>query len=81
MSGSIAASGNVMSLMDENNFETKLVTDSKDYYRSLFYNCAALTTAPELPATTLTVDSCYTSMFYGCSNLITAPELPATTLT
>ena len=45
----------------------------------MFYNCYNLTTAPELPATTL-ADSCYENMFYGCSSLTTAPELPATTL-
>ena len=49
-------------------------------YSYMFYNCSSLTTAPELPATTL-ADSCYYAMFYGCTNLTTAPELPATTLT
>ena len=38
-----------------------------------------MTTAPELPATTLAGD-CYPNMFYGCTSLTTAPELPATTL-
>ena len=38
-----------------------------------------LTTAPELPATTVS-DWCYGSMFEGCTSLTTAPELPATTL-
>ena len=45
----------------------------------MFYNCSSLTTAPELPATTL-ADNCYWSMFEGCTSLTTAPELPATTL-
>ena len=45
----------------------------------MFYNCRALTTAPELPATTL-AESCYSSMFMFCSSLTTAPSLPATTL-
>ena len=45
----------------------------------MFAGCTSLTTAPELPATTLT-GSCYSSMFSGCSSLTTAPELPATTL-
>ena len=35
---------------------------------SMFSNCTRLTTAPELPATTLT-GYCYNSMFYGCSSL------------
>ena len=34
----------------------------------MFYGCTSLTTAPELPATTL-ADYCYGSMFQGCSNL------------
>ena len=31
----------------------------------MFYNCTSLTTAPELPATTLDND-CYNDMFSGC---------------
>ena len=49
-------------------------------YQSMFFGCDSLTTAPELPATTLR-PSCYNSMFTGCDSLTTAPELPATTLT
>jgi hypothetical protein len=45
----------------------------------MLYGCTSLTTAPELPATTLASD-CYYQMFYGCTSLTTAPELPATTL-
>ena len=45
----------------------------------MFRDCTNLTTAPELPATTL-ANYCYDSMFQGCSNLTSAPELPATTL-
>ncbi len=45
----------------------------------MFQGCTALTTAPELPATTLGT-ACYLSMFDSCTSLTTAPELPATTL-
>jgi hypothetical protein len=45
----------------------------------MFNGCTGLTTAPELPATTL-ANSCYSHMFSGCTGLTTAPELPATTL-
>ena len=45
----------------------------------MFTYCTALTTAPELPATTL-ADGCYTQMFSNCTALTTAPALPATTL-
>ena len=34
----------------------------------MFYGCSSLTTAPELPATTLT-EGCYYEMFYGCTKL------------
>jgi hypothetical protein len=45
----------------------------------MFNGCGSLTTAPQLPATTLEA-SCYLLMFYGCASLTTAPQLPATTL-
>ena len=45
----------------------------------MFQSCTSLTTAPELPATTLAT-YCYYQMFYGCTSLTTAPTLPATTL-
>jgi hypothetical protein len=46
----------------------------------MFQDCTSLTTAPELPATTLASD-CYNGMFYNCRSLSTAPSiLPATTL-
>ena len=57
-----------------NNFNSK-----RNCYDSMFYNCTSLTTAPELPATTLT-EACYSGMFRGCTSLTTAPQLPATTL-
>ena len=34
----------------------------------MFYNCTSLTTAPELPATTL-AKGCYYEMFYNCTSL------------
>ena len=49
-------------------------------YSSMFSGCTSLTTAPALPATTLT-EGCYGNMFYNCTALTTAPALPATTLT
>ena len=77
MSGKIAASGNIMSLLDTT---CKSTTISNNYccYR-MFNGCTSLTTAPELPATTL-ANYCYYSMFQGCTLLTTAPELPATML-
>lgn len=78
ISGSIAASGNIMSLLDK---ACKSVTIPNNYcFYGLFEDCTVLTAAPELPATTLK-DYCYGMMFYDCTALTTAPELPATTLT
>ena len=67
--------GNINTLLDYENPQM-LATSS---YQSMFDGCALLTTAPELPAPTLS-ESCYTAMFRGCTSLTTAPALPATTL-
>lgn len=76
MTGKIAASGNIMSLLDNGACTSK---EAGAYcFINLFNNCKSLTTAPELPATTLS-DRCYEKMFYGTS-ITTAPTLPATTL-
>ena len=77
MTGKIAASGSVMSLIDGTG-ET-LVVPADYCFHSLFSGCTSLTQAPELPATTL-ADDCYSYMFSGCTSLTQAPELPATTL-
>ena len=77
MSGTIGASGNVMSLVDSTLVSTTIPCDF--CFRYLFYGCTSLTTAPALPATTL-AEYCYQHMFYGCTGLTTAPALPAMTL-
>ena len=77
MTGAIAASGSVMSLIDGVGLSTEI---PKSYcFLNLFEDCTSLTQAPELPATTLAI-YCYGGMFYGCTSLTQAPELPATTL-
>lgn len=77
--GKVAASGNVMSLIYNDNFESN-VTIPNDYcFSCLFRDCKTLTTMPDLPATTLT-SNCYYRMFRNCSGLTTAKNLPATTL-
>ena len=45
----------------------------------MFYGCTSLTTAPELPATTLAT-MCYHAMFAECTALTTAPTLSAFSL-
>ena len=77
MTGKIAASGSVMSLIDGVGLSTEI--PNSFCFRYLFSGCASLTQAPELPATTL-ANNCYYSMFSGCTSLTQAPELPATSL-
>ena len=77
----IACSGNIEALLDYATVQAGNHPNMADYcYKAMFNDCTALTSAPELPATTL-AGRCYQSMFYGCTSLITAPALPATTLT
>ena len=77
MSGKIAASGSVMSLVDGEG--TSVIIPSNGCFYRLFSGCTSLTEAPELPATTLR-NQCYQQMFYNCTSLKQAPELPATKL-
>ena len=77
----VECSGNIMSLID---WELVGLYSATGIYKTgcfayMFSNCAALTTAPKLPATKL-YTNCYACMFENCTNLTTAPELPATTL-
>ena len=72
MSGKIAASGDVNSLIRYGKL-------TNSCYIQLFEYCNALTSVPELPAMTLAT-SCYERMFAECTSITTAPELPATTL-
>lgn len=81
MTGKIAGSGNIMSLLDKN--ITKTTIPEWGFY-SLFagqlnYECASLTSCPELPATVLS-EGCYLRMFAKCPQITSCPELPATTL-
>ena len=79
MSGSIAASGNVMSLLDKTCKSTSFPDDGAYCFACLFSGCESLTSAPELPAMTL-AQGCYYWMFNGCTGLTSAPELPAMAL-
>lgn len=78
--GDLVVSGNIMSLLQKNNFAT--LTDlSPSAFHGLFESNKNLVDASNLllPSTTL-VNCCYTSMFSYCTSLTTAPKLPATTL-
>ena len=81
MDGKIAASGNIMSLVDSSCQSTTIPCEYCFVY--LFDGCTALTSVSErlLPAETLASD-CYSGMFWGCTGLTSLPEglLPAETL-
>ena len=75
LTGKIAASGNIESLLNR-----KGVDFVAAYcFDSLFSGCTSLTSAPQLPATNIG-PHCYHQMFKGCTNITEAPVLPATTL-
>lgn len=75
--------GNIMSLINKDNFATNTTLTANYTFYHLFennphlYNHSSQTLV--LPATILT-SYCYLEMFHGCTHLTTAPALPATTL-
>lgn len=73
----VACTGDIRTLQDWRNYSTVETQNARFCY--LFSGCKELTSAPELPATTL-ANYCYYSMFMGCTKLNTAPKLKATTL-
>ncbi len=75
-SGTVAASGSIMFLLDQ---EESITIPSSYCFSRMFEGCTSLTSAPDLPATTL-ADHCYSMMFWDCTSMTAAPELPATTL-
>lgn len=77
MTGKIAASGNIMTLLSK---DTSTMPTMGEYcFSYLFYGLPSLTSCPELPATELS-NGCYMGMFCECSSLIHPPELPATVM-
>ena len=73
----VTCTGDIRTLLDYESYKT--VKTDQARFCSLFENCEAMTTAPDLPAETLAED-CYSYMFDGCTSLKIAPKLPATTL-
>ena len=74
----VACIGDIRTLLDWDNYTT--INTENAMFIKLFENCSVLTSAPELPATSLAYN-CYHCMFSGCTNLKSAPKLPAPTLT
>lgn len=66
LSAKAGCSGNIQTLLDWENPPTSI--SANNCYAYMFNGCTNLTTAPALPATTLT-DFCYLSMFNGCTSL------------
>ena len=77
ISGVAAVGGDCTTLIRENG---SLSVPPYCFY-ALFKDCWGITSAPVLPATTLST-YCYADMFYGCNNLEIVPkfQLPATAL-
>lgn len=73
----VACKGDIRTLLDWEKYKT--VETNKACFAVLFSDCRVLTSAPDLPAMTLS-PNCYNSMFMGCTALVNAPDLPATTL-
>lgn len=73
----VDCSGDIRTLIDYTAYKT--VATGNCRFISLFKNCTALKSAPQLPAKALK-DDCYNSMFEGCTSLEQAPDLPATVL-
>ena len=73
--------GNIMSLVDEENFATAAALTETYAFTALFTGNTTLTDASGLllPAETMT-GYCYSEMFKGCTALTAAPALPATQL-
>ena len=70
----VACTGDIRTLQDWRIYNIVETNNAK--FCSLFKDCSVLTTAPELPATTLE-NNCYADMFCGCTSLTSAPKLPA----
>jgi len=75
--------GNIMSLVNKDNFANTTILTNGYTFCLLFYNNNKIynhgSKPLSLPATTL-APSCYRGMFWGCTQLTTAPVLPAMSL-
>ena len=73
----VDCSGDIRTLIDYTAYDAVATENSS--FISLFQNCTALKSAPQLPAKALK-ESCYRQMFEGCTSVEQAPDLPATAL-
>lgn len=82
--GRFEIEGNIMSIVDSDDFSGKTDLTRRAYglFEELFTFVSGITSAENLclPATTLS-SGCYRRMFYNCDNLVTPPKvLPASVL-
>ena len=68
----VACTGDIRTLLDYRDFKNVSTSDAR--FCGLFSGCTVLTSAPDLPATTLAED-CYKNMFTGCTNLTSVTML------
>ena len=73
----VKCTGDIRTLLDYNDYKNVNTSNARFCY--LFFQCAALTSVPKLPAKDL-ADHCYHNMFAECTAIEKAPELPATKL-
>ena len=76
ISGEFYVSGSIMYLLSRLGLGTSIPQYA---FYNLFKNCAAIKSAPDIPATSVGEYSCYT-MFEGCTGLTSAPNMNATTV-
>ena len=77
LSEKVTCTGDIRTLLNHADYKNVATNQARFCY--LFERCAALTSAPTLPARTL-ADNCYYGMFSRCKNLVNPPALPAETL-
>ena len=80
-SNNVNVSGDIMSLLYEDNYIGQTTLSTPSTFSSLFVQESKLISAANLilPATTLS-QGCYSQMFTNCTSLTSVPKLPATTL-
>ena len=73
----VSCSGDIRTIVNFEDYENANTSEAR--FKSLFYCCPQLISAPDFPATELAT-YCYCDLFCGCTSLETAPALPADVL-
>jgi len=73
MTGGVAASGDLTSLLNGVGGDVAVIANG---FRNLFYLCSALTSAPNLPSTSVAARG-YLNLFRDCTGLVSSPYLLA----